>query len=155
MVRTGIEDGLSAPVTFGTIADKTDSYSKESQSVIKTNLATAVDFFMELEQRERAAFGPQPDTAVDFDVRDNYLRDWQKQREDELLVGPSSQWVDIEKYPQWTGPGEHYDSFIMAGYEKRRFDVKRRGGEEGSAEWLYLSGTDWQVVSTKVNSATG
>jgi hypothetical protein len=52
----------------------------------------AVDFVVDLDERERAALSPPnltlPPTSLD--VWGDYLRDWQKQRDGEWLVEPSS-----------------------------------------------------------------
>jgi hypothetical protein len=115
LVRTGTEDGLSAPITFGSIADKIEGYEAEGQAVAKTSLETAIDFVIALEQRERAAFGVQPpladDCPWDTNLVDTY--DWEAQPwGDEPLTGPSSRFVDTEEYPHWSGAGMRQDLFM-------------------------------------------
>lgn len=65
IVRTRVEDGLSAPITFDSIPeDQREGVVCENGveiSAIETTLETAVSFLMDLEQREIAAFGLQPD----------------------------------------------------------------------------------------------
>jgi hypothetical protein len=78
LVRTGVEEGLSAPITFTSIADKIDGYCGENQGVVKTDLETAVDFVMGLEQREAATFGPQPDITAGWDPRNIYTDWWRE-----------------------------------------------------------------------------
>jgi hypothetical protein len=38
------------------------------------------------------------------------------------MIGPSSRFVNTEKYPQWLGDGERPDSFIMVELEERAFE---------------------------------
>ncbi len=65
IVLTGVQDGLSAPITFDSIVDKIGARYQAEGSVqaAETSLATAVRFAMDLEERELAAFGPSPDPA--------------------------------------------------------------------------------------------
>ncbi|GAB1316349.1 hypothetical protein MFIFM68171_06559 [Madurella fahalii] len=125
MVRTGVQDGLSAPITFESIADKIQGCPNHPDSnVVKTSLETAVDFIMGLEAREAAAFGLQPDpVAVARAVAESPLRWPQLQGDSEVLRMPSSQFVSDEKALEWgwIGDGKHYDSKIMAKYEERAF----------------------------------
>ncbi|KAI0157156.1 hypothetical protein GGR52DRAFT_565506 [Hypoxylon sp. FL1284] len=122
LVRTGIEDGLSAPVTFDSIADKIDGHTGEAGSATKTTLETAIDFVMGLEAREAAAFGLQPDPVAAWKNELTYVRgDWKEILGDELLMGPSSKFVDTAKYPEWRGEGEDYESDIMVVWEQRQF----------------------------------
>lgn len=119
LVRTGIEDGLSAPSTFESIADNIDGHTGESRSAIKTTLETAIDFVISLEAREAAAFGLQPDPVAAWEPSArNVSRECKEILGDELLMGPSSKFVDIEKHPEWTGSGEDYDSRIMADFKR-------------------------------------
>lgn len=116
LVRTGIEDGLSAPITFESIADKIENHLGDSRDVVKTTLETAVDFVMGLEAREAAVFGLQPDP----DVLAQTIAD---EEGDELLRTPSSKFVSDEKAQEWgwSGDGEDYDSRIMPQHERRAF----------------------------------
>ncbi|KAK4033213.1 hypothetical protein C8A01DRAFT_40342 [Parachaetomium inaequale] len=100
LVRTGIEDGLSSPITFKSIAAKIDGYAGETQAVVETDLETAVDFILGLEEREHAVFGSQPDTttAVGLHRWENIEQEWREEW-GESLVGPSSQWVDPAQFP--------------------------------------------------------
>ncbi|KAH8881464.1 hypothetical protein GQ53DRAFT_667606, partial [Thozetella sp. PMI_491] len=118
VVRTGVEQGLSAPITFDPIAIESYGHGEGSGSVIQTSLETAIDFVIRLEAREAAAFGLRPDPAVAW-RSDSYMSLWQELRPGEQLVGPSSKFVDTEIYSYWSGSGERMDSFIMAGMEQR------------------------------------
>ncbi|KAK3933937.1 hypothetical protein QBC46DRAFT_300566 [Diplogelasinospora grovesii] len=122
LVRTGIEDGLSPPITFESIADKIESRLGDSERVVKTTLETAIDFTMGLEAREAAVFGLQPDPTVLSQALADGVGN-------ELLRMPSSQFVSDEKALEWgwSGEGEAYESKIMPHYEQRefRFDALR------------------------------
>ncbi|KAK5992998.1 hypothetical protein PT974_06423 [Cladobotryum mycophilum] len=135
LVRTGVGDGLSAPITFEPIADKIiDGYTGETTTTIKTTLETAIDFVIYLEAREATAFGLQPDPVAAWDP-DTYLgmlRDeWEELVGDEPLVGPTSRFVDTDKYPEWLGSGQVFDSTHMVVQEQRelRHNAEGRAGE--------------------------
>ncbi|ROW02447.1 hypothetical protein VMCG_06104 [Cytospora schulzeri] len=65
IVRTGVEEGLSAPITLDSISEDSRIAvlpgSDGEISAVETSLEAAVDFLMDLEQREIAAFGLRPD----------------------------------------------------------------------------------------------
>ncbi|KAH7122126.1 hypothetical protein B0J13DRAFT_628784 [Dactylonectria estremocensis] len=67
IIRTGVEDDLSAPINFNTISDdsiKGKLFGPEGTvSAVQTDLDTAVTFLMVLDQREVTAFGARPDPA--------------------------------------------------------------------------------------------
>ncbi|KAL2023598.1 hypothetical protein VTK56DRAFT_1755 [Thermocarpiscus australiensis] len=117
IVRTGVEDGLSAPISFDSIAHQISGFAcgPHGSTAVETTLGTAVDFVMDLEKREVAAFGPRPDPVAstkgleDGCFRGPIVLDQARRLGwgDEPLVGPSSRWVDPEKYPEWTGWSEH------------------------------------------------
>ncbi|KAK4096608.1 hypothetical protein N658DRAFT_480341 [Parathielavia hyrcaniae] len=123
LVHTGIQDGLSAPISFSSIADKIDGYKGEAQAVVKTTLETAVDFIMGLEQRELGAFWLQPPFPTSgMMIAEARVQPWG----DEPLTGPSSRLVNTEEYPQWSGKGEDVDRRMMTGWERharRRFEA--------------------------------
>ncbi|RTE83216.1 hypothetical protein BHE90_002207 [Fusarium euwallaceae] len=124
LVLTGEHEGLSAPISFDSIADRTETVTIGGKEAVRTNLETAVDFVMFLEKREESAFGPQPDPIASTDA--SALGDWtgewiyenvqlmanQLGWDDEPLVGPSSQGADTDKYPDWTGQGAHTDAVL-------------------------------------------
>jgi hypothetical protein len=97
IARTEMENGLSSPITFESIADKIDEYIGET--VIETTLETAITFVMELEARETRAFGLKPDPVASWDP-DVCLSRWRDIMPYDELIGPSSQFVDVEKVPQ-------------------------------------------------------
>ncbi|KAK5996451.1 hypothetical protein PT974_01785 [Cladobotryum mycophilum] len=99
VILTGIEDGLSAPITFDSIADEIDAHVTDK--VVIASLETAYDFVAELEKREIAAYGqhPDPEESSGENMMDYGLllerRDWECDIDklrwgDEPLPGPSS-----------------------------------------------------------------
>lgn len=140
LVRTGIEDGLSAPITFEPIADKMriGSYDGEAIRTIRTTLETAIDFVMELEAREVAAFGYRPSPTTSWPSL-KPPEDAEDIGANKPVTGPSSQFVDTERYKQWEGDGAHYDSVIAPEYEERafrnyaRWEERRRLAREEAA----------------------
>ncbi|KAL7892193.1 hypothetical protein HDV63DRAFT_415459 [Trichoderma sp. SZMC 28014] len=94
MARTGVESGLSSPITFEPIADKIDEYIGEV--AVKTSLETAITFVMELEAREIKVFGLQPDPIASWDPDDSFIG-WRDIMPYDQIIGPSTRFVDIEK----------------------------------------------------------
>lgn len=146
LIRTGIEDGLSAPVSFDSIADRIQSLinSPNGQTAVQVTLETAVEFVMGLESREVAAFGYQPSPAVSSqELDDACIADLDIMHEarelgwgDEPLVGPSSQWVaDPEESITWETGWNWIDSHIFStSYmleEAVRLENSRPGGPRG------------------------
>lgn len=140
IVTTGVENGLSAPISFDSISEdlRTDVLCGDEGEVIaiETTVETAVDFLMELEQREIAAFGVRPDPIESTrnlgigycQPRDELLEiaaelGWKGDLQ--ILKEPSSTWVDKERYPRWSGSGakanhrHHFGDFGEAGLERR------------------------------------
>lgn len=112
IARTGVEDGLSAPVTFDSIADEIEDLVKDPSGgirAVKTTLQTAVTFLLALQLRETRAFGPSPDPAAYATKCWNgwFSGEETLERRDvgmSSLVGPSSEWVDLNMYPVDLGP---------------------------------------------------
>ncbi|RMJ04984.1 hypothetical protein CDV36_014346 [Fusarium kuroshium] len=110
IILTGQDDGLSAPVTFDSITDA-EVITIHGKIAARMSLETAIGFIMALEEREDTAFGPQPDPVASTTSYDHWIQTdasklgWG----DEPLTGPSSQWVDMNRYPDWTGEGARYD----------------------------------------------
>ncbi|KAK0762705.1 hypothetical protein N5P37_005523 [Trichoderma harzianum] len=139
LVRTGIEEGLSAPISFEPIAHKIKTViqrTNSSEAVVQVTLETAVDFVMSMDKREIAAFGHQPDPILSTrNLGDGGLSGpsilttaqemgWS----DEELRGPSSKWVDTERYPEWSGGGTHEDHMIRRMENVVREDFRMRKG---------------------------
>lgn len=155
IARTGIEHGLSAPISSDSIfADmRTNVLCDEKNEItaVETSLERAVDFLMELEQREIAAFGLRPDpveSTRNMEIgycepidRDEVLGTAVKlgwSGDLQIFKEPSSTWVDTEQYPQWTGPGaeanhrHHFGAFGEAGLERRL--LRREAEAEANRE---------------------
>ncbi|KAL7960277.1 hypothetical protein V8C34DRAFT_312811 [Trichoderma compactum] len=130
LARTGVEEELSAPISFEPLAAKIISHVEPGR-VVQVTLETAIDFVIGLEAREAAAFGLRPD-PTDWKPDKDMLEAWRSIGETEPLVGPHSQWVDDKKYPQWTGSGKYNDASLMPRYEKTAFWMQgnRDAGEE-------------------------
>ncbi|KAG4259821.1 hypothetical protein FPRO03_12471 [Fusarium proliferatum] len=112
IVLTGETKGLSAPISFASIADKSEARTLNGLEAVETNLETAVDFVMELEYREEDVFGLQPDPVAASrgmcPFTQEPLHEWVQRWAGRLgwkggkIVGPSSPWVDMNMYIAWT-----------------------------------------------------
>lgn len=114
LVRTGIEEGLSAPIPFHTIQQYAETV--DSPDVVTTTLRAAIDFVIALEDRERAASTSTPVPPA------SYLRKWKAEFGDQEPVRyPSSKLVSDENASEWGwfGDSEDYDSRCMSGIERR------------------------------------
>ncbi|KAH8124204.1 hypothetical protein ACSS6W_006924 [Trichoderma asperelloides] len=111
LVRTGVEKGLSAPISFLPIAAKIDVYLGAGQGTVRTSLETAIGFIMDLERRERDAFGLRPDPWRP----DTWTMNWfQTPIGAGRLVGPSSWLVNSEERSGWDGDGFDVDRMLKA-----------------------------------------
>jgi hypothetical protein len=146
IVRTGVEEGLSAPISFESIAGEIKAYHRLDDSIhaVETSFSTAVGFIMDLEKREVAAFGPKPDPAKTCkELRRSLLlgeleawhwagvHGWEG---DEAPEGPSSSWVDHNIYREWTGEGAKYDEFAQR--QERRLYEAAAAAERGEGFFL-------------------
>ncbi|PHH71582.1 hypothetical protein CDD80_5129 [Ophiocordyceps camponoti-rufipedis] len=116
LVRTGIEDGLSEPISFASIADKIEGWTTNDSAgepgiPVKTTLETAIDFVIHLEAREVAAFGFHPDTAWRPDH--SIAKLYSKLTGGATLVGSTTTFVNTDKFTEWVGDGERNDSWMM------------------------------------------
>lgn len=113
IVCTGVERGLSAPIDLSTI-DKQDRRGVVTDSsgtlvAVETALSVAITFLMALEAREQHAFGMKPNPIQSTRVLTIYdqaymakdVLGWDTETMG-VLRGPSSTWVDLEKYPAGT-----------------------------------------------------
>ncbi|KAK0613531.1 hypothetical protein B0T14DRAFT_499001 [Immersiella caudata] len=105
LIRTGVEDRLSAPISFDSIPVKTQVHP-DDPNLIKTTLESAVDFMMAMESRETAFLGPPPwrNPKIDF-------------AGEEQPEGPSTKWVSVENAQKWgwAGAGRRgYDWFCSS-----------------------------------------
>ncbi|PNP56341.1 hypothetical protein THARTR1_03497 [Trichoderma harzianum] len=145
LVRTGIGQGLSAPISFEPIAHKIKTViqrTNSSEAVVQVTLETAVDFVMSLDKREVAAFGHQPDPTLSTrNLGDgglygpSILKEAQRMGwGDEEFRGPSSKWVDTERYPEWSGEGARMDGMIRRSEDQTRESI--RGYKDVFTPWL-------------------
>lgn len=125
-ICTGVEERLSAPITFDSVAHEIHSFvggpPGTNIRAAKMSLETAISLTLELESREVAAFGARPDPArysVEQGRPDLYVPyDMILDRGRELagghfeLAGPSSSWVDPEMHTQCTGDAAERDRLI-------------------------------------------
>lgn len=145
LIRTGVEEGLSAPISFDPIAHKIQNfiYSSGGKMAAQMTLETAVEFVISLENREIAAFGYQPSPAVStqelYDACISDIDIMYQARElgwgDEALVGLSSQWVadpevSITWKTDWNWVDRHFfpsTSYMLAGLFGLR--IAAQGGD--------------------------
>ncbi|KAL7893029.1 hypothetical protein HDV64DRAFT_263399 [Trichoderma sp. TUCIM 5745] len=150
LILTGIEEGLSAPVSLDPIAHKISSFlhSPCGRTAVQVTLETAVDFVMSLESREVAAFGYRPSPAVSSQELDDTSLSadilYEARRlgwGDEPLIGPSSQWVidpaeSIDWETEWNWVDNHF--FFSISYmleEAVRLENSRPGGRPRGLPW--------------------
>jgi hypothetical protein len=132
LVLMGVEEGLSAPITLDSIThDGTHKHHRVDGSIqaVETSLATAVRFVMDLEKREVAAFGPNPDPEQTCKeprrsrlLGSHEALSWAthhgQEEQEEAPEGPSSSRVDTKIYQEWTGAGANYDANTAQGWER-------------------------------------
>ncbi|KAF4459906.1 hypothetical protein FALBO_13330 [Fusarium albosuccineum] len=126
IVLTDETEGLSAPISFGSIADRVEVVAVGGKAGVRTDLGTAISFVMFLEEREDAFFGPQPDpvaSTVHAETGRWVYEGEQSWAEalgwnNEPLDGPSSRRVDGEKYRGWTGGGAQIDAVVTQVWEQ-------------------------------------
>ncbi|KAK3983835.1 hypothetical protein QBC44DRAFT_390819, partial [Cladorrhinum sp. PSN332] len=113
LVRTGVQEGLSGPISFDSISKFTHPDFKINDKIIKTDLETAIDFVLCLEAREAAAYGLQPDTLEVWNSERASLSQFYPLGPGEALVGPSSRWEDMANFPWWEGEADGRDNGWM------------------------------------------
>ncbi|KAM0228975.1 hypothetical protein ACHAPO_010383 [Fusarium lateritium] len=139
MLLTGETVGLSGPISFDSIENEVERVTIRGMHGVRTRLEVAVDFIMFMELREAAVFGPQPDpvaaAASDPVIQDIYglepMYCFERRRATQLgwkygpIVGPSSKWVSMERYPKWTGAGAGVDMLVYQKKEERAWSMHR------------------------------
>ncbi|KPM42375.1 hypothetical protein AK830_g4195 [Neonectria ditissima] len=121
LVRTGVEEGLSAPITFEGIAG-----GSASARYVETTLEKAADFVMSLEAREAAVFGLQPDPEAAWESylkgRKYWMGPYELDIADGPIAGPSSKFVDFIslQYPDQVAKGKE-------AYAKMAREIDRNG----------------------------
>ncbi|QPH03758.1 hypothetical protein C2857_000129 [Epichloe festucae Fl1] len=110
LVRTGLEDNLSAPITFDAISEKIISHLHGlGTGGVMVTLETAIDFVMDLEAREVAVFGIQPDPLKSWLTWPELLDECGIPPGEEHLHGPTSKFVDVNKFPGWSDLALKFD----------------------------------------------
>lgn len=102
IVRTGIEDHLSSPISFHSIQDKSQGYNGDGSTEVTTDLASALEFVLDLERREAAAY---PTFYADESIFDRYYGDpnplaRRKHYCGGEIRGPSTTWVTGQPQPK-------------------------------------------------------
>ncbi|KAK3364852.1 hypothetical protein B0T24DRAFT_537165 [Lasiosphaeria ovina] len=132
LVRTGEEQGLSAPISFDSIRDHASSSYGENDSAVKTTLETAVDFAMGLEAREAAVFGLKPDPAAAAESEGLTARSWKECFPDDEPPRVSTvRLVSDRNAAQWgwCGDGKSMDDHVMVEIEQRTARMLGRKSE--------------------------
>lgn len=137
LMLTGCTKGLSGPISFDSLYRNGYVLSALSNSAstvdgVRVTLKNAIQFIIDLENREKAVFGlrPSPSLLDDSVELENEARrlGWDSSTHGELpLDQPTSTWVDKGKYREWTGQGALYHArsvyvairFMRAIKEKR------------------------------------
>jgi hypothetical protein len=117
IIRTGVENQLTGPVVFDSIREHIEEtiVGVDGQPrAVATTLEIAIKFIEELENREMAVFGPEPDPfEAAQDLNSGYLLGFSRQRIQVRasrygwqpdwgpVEGPSSSWVDTLPVSQW------------------------------------------------------
>ncbi|KAM5364076.1 hypothetical protein ACJZ2D_011693 [Fusarium nematophilum] len=126
LTLTGEEHGLSQRLSFESISHQVEDFV--SETAVRVPLHIAIEFVLAQQEREIAAFGPQPDPVEStrglqngLHLHAEGLRHAVRQLGggDEPVVGPSSTWVDTRVYTEWTGNGAWEDKRIYVWEEKR------------------------------------
>jgi hypothetical protein len=142
LVLTGIEEGLSAPITFDPIVDQVvvrRDQSTDSVQSAETTLSAAVGFLINLEQREMAAFGSKPgfcnEPTRTLFLCDQTLASYRRRYgwgAADVPKGSSANWVDTDIYQEWTGQGADYGEGTAQDWEERarRFAYAAARGED-------------------------
>ncbi|KAK2685779.1 hypothetical protein QWA68_015191 [Fusarium oxysporum] len=123
VMATGEQGGLSASITFDSIANGAKPICVGGLNGVETDLETAIEFFMSLEKRKEASFGPQPDPVAALGSpacsprqgRYKQSRSYADRLRwmGDTIVGPRSEWVDTEEYKRWASGGAYVDAGMM------------------------------------------
>ena len=112
IILTGHTRGLSAPIPLRDFASHQIVNGKE---IAHTTLAEALDFIMKLQEREDLERGPKPNPVKSFESKKRrcgqlFYSQMATERfgwpSGQPLDGPSSSWVDLDKFPMWVGLGK-------------------------------------------------
>ncbi|KAF5536401.1 hypothetical protein FMEXI_10347 [Fusarium mexicanum] len=148
IVLTGQKKGLSAPISFASIADKSDARTLNGLEAVEADLETAVGFAMDPKHREEDVFGLQPDPVAasrgTYPFTQEPLYEWEQYVAGKLgwkggkIVGPSSRWVDMNMYIPWTGLGAQVDAVMMNNQVRVMWNWHRRNCRCEKKEWVFV-----------------
>lgn len=102
LVRTGIEEGLSAPITFESLRDVSITSPEPPGNMVETTLDSAITFLIDLEAREYAVTGYPHDPDEEAQISDEKVAEW-----------------------GWCGSGEQLNSHMSDKNEERAFGQLR------------------------------
>ncbi|KAM7215406.1 hypothetical protein V8F06_009166 [Rhypophila decipiens] len=107
LIRTGVEEGLSAPITFDSLEGEIDplspSYSSKDGDVVRVSLDAAIDFVQALEAREMAVSGSGPHREsgkMPLAISTNVLM-FNETTQEFYNVPYEGPEVDLAKHPDW------------------------------------------------------
>ncbi|KAM0414639.1 hypothetical protein ACHAPT_013522 [Fusarium lateritium] len=137
LTLTGEERGLSQRLSFESIRHHVEEFI--SETAVQVRLRVAIEFILAQQERETAAFGPQPDPIESTKGLQNglgvcpesFMRalGW---GDEAVVTGPSSTWVDTEVCTGWSRASASEDKSFYQYQEKSwRFRqlVQVAGGE--------------------------
>ncbi|KAF4998699.1 hypothetical protein FGRMN_3025 [Fusarium graminum] len=136
LTLTGVDSGLSEPLSLVSVKDKATSIL--SDTAIEVSLEVAIDFVLDLEKRELAVFGLRPDpvaSTANYRYGCGICNPWFPASMRILgwrgpIEGPSSRWVDADRYTEWIGKGADLDRDL---YEEECKERSRLLTEDGMA----------------------
>ncbi|KAM7202205.1 hypothetical protein V8F33_002922 [Rhypophila sp. PSN 637] len=140
LIRTGVEEGLSAPITFDSLEGKVDplspSYSSKDGDVVKVSLETAIDFVQALEIREMAVYGPHPDREK-MPISTN-VHMFDETTQNVYTVPYEGPRVDFAKHPDWIhAPDRSFAERDMNAIESR---ARSRDEKRIKRDWKTFPG---------------
>ncbi|KAM7205745.1 hypothetical protein V8F20_002978 [Naviculisporaceae sp. PSN 640] len=154
VIRTGVNDGLSGPVTFDFLSERIDPashyHSSRNGTTVKVSLEAAIDFIQYLEARELAVYGPVPDPAVtvaEKGGREGILM-FDETKQDYVVTeseGPSHEWVDIEKHPEWI-PGATDPEISSVAHQMSYWERIRLMFDNKGSDWPWKKVPEWGNV---------
>ncbi|UPL02808.1 hypothetical protein LCI18_013742 [Fusarium solani-melongenae] len=107
LTLTGDEHGLSQRLSFESIRHHVEEFI--SETAVQVRLRVAIEFILAQQERETAAFGPQPDPVESTKGLQNglgvYLESFMRAPgwgDEPVVTGPSSTWVDTEVCTGWS-----------------------------------------------------
>ncbi|KAM0354964.1 hypothetical protein ACHAPU_000806 [Fusarium lateritium] len=142
LTLTGVESGLSEPLSLESIKDK--AIDIFCDTVVQVTLEVAIDFVLDLEKRELAFFGPRPDpvtSTASYRFGCGICAPWYRPTMrllgwDGPITGPSSRWVDTDQYKEWMGKGAKLDRDLYKEECEERCRVLMQQGMSRAEEMI-------------------